>query len=59
MLWLGPDLVYLCFAIWLALFSISRLLFLMLGVIGLLLTFAAGRLSRWAFAGCPWLLAVP
>ena len=40
--WLGLGLGYLCLAIWLALFSISRLLFLMLGVIRLLLTFAAG-----------------
>ena len=40
LLWPGLDQVYLCLAIWLALFSISRLLFLMLGVIRLLLTFA-------------------
>ena len=46
MLWLGPDLVCLSLAILLALFSISRLLFLMLGVIRLLLTVAAGRVFR-------------
>ena len=40
MLWLGPDLVYLCSVIWLALCIISRQLFLMLGVIRLPLTVA-------------------
>ena len=56
MLWLGLDLFYLCLATWLALCSISRLLFLMLGVTRLL-TFAAGRVFEVGFAGCPWLLA--
>ena len=37
--WLGFGLVCLCLEIWLALFSISRLLFLMLGVTKLLLNF--------------------
>ena len=39
MTWLGFVLVYLCLAIWLALFSTCRLLFLMPGVTRLLLTF--------------------
>ena len=51
-LWLGPGLAYPCLAIWLALFSISRLLFLMRSVIRLLLTFAAGRVSE---AGLCWM----
>ena len=42
-LWLGLGLVCPCLAIWLALFSTLELLFLMLGVVRLLLTFAAGR----------------
>ena len=53
MLWLGLDLVYLSLAIWLALFSISRLLCLMLGVMRLPL------ILRRAFAGCSWLLPAP
>ena len=40
--WLGLGLGYLCLVIWLALFSISRLLFLMPGVTRLLLIFAGG-----------------
>ena len=59
MLRLGVDLVYHSLAIWLALFSISRLLFLMLGVIRFLPTFVAGRVFEVALAGCPWLLAAP
>ena len=51
LLLLGLGLGYLCLAIWLALFSISRLLFLMLGVIRSLLIFAAGR----GFRGGPLL----
>ena len=43
MLWLGLDLVCLYLVIWLALFSISRLLFLMLGVTKFLLIFVAVR----------------
>ena len=43
MLWLGRDLVCLCLATWLALFSILRPLFLMLGEIRLQLTFVDGR----------------
>ena len=46
-------------AIWLALFSISRLLVLMLGVIRFLLTFVDGRVFEEAFAGCSWLLVAP
>ena len=42
-LWLGLGMGYLCLAIWLALFRMSRLLFLMPGGTRLLLTFAAGR----------------
>ena len=41
--WLGLGLVCLCLVIWLALFSISKLLFLMLGVTKFLLTFVVGR----------------
>ena len=55
-LWLGLDLVYLCLAIWLAFFSISRLLFSMLGVIRLLLTFAAGRVFE---VGPRWMSMAP
>ena len=43
MLWLGLDLVNFCLVIQLALFSISKLLFLMLGVVRFLLIFAVGR----------------
>ena len=49
--WLGLGLVYLSLVIWLALSSISRLLFLMFGVIRLLLTFVAGK----GFRGGPLL----
>ena len=55
--WVGLDLDFLCLVIQLALFSISRLLFLMLGGIRLQLIFVVGRVSGWAFAGCFWLLA--
>ena len=54
--WSRPGLPYL--AIWLALFSISRLLFLMLGVMRLLLTFAVGRVFgvglRSVLVGSVW-----
>ena len=43
MLWLGLGLVCLCVVIWLALFKISKLLFLMLGVTRLLLIFVGGK----------------
>ena len=46
MLWLGLGLVYPCLAIWLALFSISNMLFLMLGETRLLLIFAVGNVFR-------------
>ena len=48
LLWLGLVLVYLCLAIW--------LLFLMLGVIRLLLTFAAGRVFE---VGLCWMSMAP
>ena len=41
--WLGLGLVCLCLVIWLALFSTSKLLFLMLGVTRLLLIFVGGK----------------
>ena len=41
--WLGLGLVCLCLVIWLALFSISKLLFLMLGVTRLLLILVGGK----------------
>ena len=51
--WLGLGLVCLCLVIWLALFSISKLLFLMLGVTKLLLIFVGGRVLKvglfWTF----------
>ena len=53
MLWLGLDLVFFSLAIWLALFSISRLLFLMLGVIRLLLTFVAERVFEVGLCWTP------
>ena len=50
---LGLDLACLCLVIWLALFSISRLLFLMLDVTKLLLIFVGGRVLEvglfWTF----------
>ena len=56
MLWPGLGLVYLSLAIWLTLFSISRLLFLMLCVIRLLLTFVAGRVFE---VGHCWISMAP
>ena len=44
--WVGLDLGCLCLVIWLALCSISRLLFLMLGGTRLQLIFVVGRLFR-------------
>ena len=54
--WLWLGLVCLCLVIWLALFSISELLFLMLGVTRLLLTFAAGRVFE---VGLCWIFMAP
>ena len=56
MLWLGLGLVCLCIAIWLALFSISRLLFLMLGGTRLLLTFVVGKVFG---VGLCWMSLAP
>ena len=56
MLWPGLGLVHLSLAIWLALFSISRLPFLMLGVTRLLLTFVAGRVFK---VGLCWISMAP
>ena len=56
LIWVGLDLVYLCLAIWLALFSISRLLFLMLGITRLQLIFAAGRVFD---VGLCWMSLAP
>ena len=50
--WLGLGLVYLCLVIWLTLFSISRLLFSMLGVTRLLLIFVGEK----GFRGGPLLV---
>ena len=58
-LWLGLGLVYLCLAIWLALFSILRLLFLMLGVIGLELVFVGGKVFEVVLFWICMALAAP
>ena len=55
-LWLGLGLVYTCFAIWLALFSISRQLFLMLGVTRLQRIFVVERV--FAVGRC-WIYLAP
>ena len=52
--WFG--LAYLCLVIWLALCSIFRLLFLMLGVTRLLLTFVAGKVFE---VGLCWMSMAP
>ena len=56
-LWLCLDLVDLCLAIWLALFSTSRLLFLMLGAIRCQLIFPAGRVFGVGLCWISWFLA--
>ena len=48
--WLGFGLVCLCLVIWLALFSTSKLLFLMLGVTRLLLIFVGGKVFEVALS---------